>query len=327
MRGVFTISDRNNTGLSGFLTKLAQARPRMSLSGACFKRGAACPVALCLVFLLSACAGPLEINTRIDKAALHDKALVSAPVSVYIRPFTDNRDPAKTPFKDPRTIGRVNVPVSDMIGDSLTLSEDIPIIVTSAFANGLIAAGYAITKDEKDADFLLSGAVQDFSLDLDARDALNIGVSAQIVERETSRVIWAGVEIEKTDRYAGVMGNSRATITKYIASSLYKLVGSVLVKATPMIENTRAAFRPAINNSKESAAILASFGRVVLLTEPVRSKVYINDVYYGLTPLKLDIEPGVYEITVKHRGFKDAREKVSVRQGQITEMEVVLEKE
>ena len=120
MRGVFTISDRNNTGLSGFLTKLAQARPRMSLSGACFKRGAACPVALCLVFLLSACAGPLEINTRIDKAALHDKALVSAPVSVYIRPFTDNRDPAKTPFKDPRTIGRVNVPVSDMIGDSLT---------------------------------------------------------------------------------------------------------------------------------------------------------------------------------------------------------------
>ncbi len=307
MRGAFRISTHFNSGLSGFIAK------------------AACPVALSL--LLSACAAPLEINTRIDKASLHDKALVSAPVSVYIQPFTDNRDQSKSPFKDPRTIGRVNVPVSDMIGDRLTLSEDVPVIVTGAFANGLIAAGYAITKDEKDADFLLSGTVEAFSLDLDARDALNIGVSARIVERETGRVIWAGVEIEKTDRYAGVMGNSRATITRYIASSLYKLVGNVLVKATPMIENTRAVYRPNVDKENALSSEPASSGRAVVLAEPVRSKVYINDVYYGLTPLKLDIAPGVYEITVKHRGFKDAREKVSVRQGQITEMEVVLEKE
>lgn len=307
MAGVFIISSHNNAGLFGFVTNTGY------------------PALLSLLFLLIACAAPLEVNTRIDKAALHDKAIVSAPVTVYVQPFTDNRDPSNPPFKDPRTIGRVNVPVSDMIGDRLTLSQDIPVIVTGAFANGLNTAGYAITKDEKDADFLLSGAVQDFSLNLDARDALNIGVSARIVEVETGRVIWAGVETEKTDRYAGVMGNSRATITKYIASSLAKLVDAVLVKATPMIENTRAAYRPAVKN--ESAAIPTSTGRAVVLTAPARSKVYINDVYYGLTPLKLDIEPGVYEITVKHRGHKNAKEKVSVRQGQITEMEVILEKE
>ncbi|MBI5234842.1 MAG: PEGA domain-containing protein [Deltaproteobacteria bacterium] len=289
------------------------------------RTGAAYPTIFSLFLLLSACAAPLEINTRIDKASLHDKALVSAPVTVYIQPFIDNRDQSKSPFKDPRTIGRVNVPISDMIGDSLTLSEDIPVIVTSAFANGLIAAGYAIAQEEKDADFMISGTVEEFSLNLDARDALNIGLSGRIVERETNRVIWAGVETEKTDRYAGVMGNSRATITKYIASSLYKLVNNVLVKATPMIENTRAVYRP--NIDKENTAIPASTGRAVVLAEPVRSKVYINDVYYGLTPLKLDIAPGVYEITVKHRGFKDAMENISVRQGQITEMEVVLEKE
>ena len=46
-----------------------------------------------------------------------------------------------------------------------------------------------------------------------------------------------------------------------------------------------------------------------------------------MTPLNLDIEPGVYEIVVKSKGYKESREKVSVRLGQFTELGFDLEKE
>ena len=95
-----------------------------------------------------------------------------------------------------------------------------------------------------------------------------------------------------------------------------------------MVANTRAAYAPEkLQEAQFEKLAPQGTGRIVISTDPSRSKVYIKGVYYGMTPLNLDIEPGVYEIVVKSKGYKESSEKVSVRLGQFTELSFDLEKE
>jgi hypothetical protein len=73
------------------------------------------------------------------------------------------------------------------------------------------------------------------------------------------------------------------------------------------------------------AAVVAS-GYLSVTTTPARVKVYVDDVYFGLTPLKLELDAGVHAVKLKADGYKPASEKVSVRKGDTTELEMVLEK-
>ncbi|MDE2309382.1 MAG: PEGA domain-containing protein, partial [Betaproteobacteria bacterium] len=50
-----------------------------------------------------------------------------------------------------------------------------------------------------------------------------------------------------------------------------------------------------------------------------------DGVYYGLSPLRLEMEPGVHTISVKMEGYRMVSEKVSVRKGDSTEMDLSLE--
>lgn len=70
----------------------------------------------------------------------------------------------------------------------------------------------------------------------------------------------------------------------------------------------------------------ATAGLLLMNTNPQRAKVYLDGVYYGLSPLRLEMEPGVHAISVKLEGYKMVTEKVSVRKGDNTEMELNLER-
>ncbi len=67
-------------------------------------------------------------------------------------------------------------------------------------------------------------------------------------------------------------------------------------------------------------------GLLLVNTNPQRAKVYLDGVYYGLSPLRLEMEPGVHAISVKLEGYRMVTEKVSVRKGDNTEMELNLER-
>ena len=60
-------------------------------------------------------------------------------------------------------------------------------------------------------------------------------------------------------------------------------------------------------------------------TEPARAKVYLDGVYYGMSPLRVEAAPGVHKVEVKLKGYKTASEKVSLRKGDSTELELTLE--
>jgi hypothetical protein len=67
-------------------------------------------------------------------------------------------------------------------------------------------------------------------------------------------------------------------------------------------------------------------GTLVLTTNPSRAKVYLEGVYFGMSPLHVEVEAGIHSVDVKLEGYKPASEKVSIRKDDKTELELVLEK-
>lgn len=273
------------------------------------------------IFLAAAgCAGPLEVKYR----GATDGFKAGGPATVLLVPFADKRADKGA---DPRTIGAIRSPVADMNSDRLTISEDVSALVTRAFEKELQKAGYTVkTAPDDAADFVLSGEVSEFRASVGARDEIAIAVSSTVEEAATGRVIWSGAEAERGERFAGVIGNTRATLSAYIAGSLSKAVSRSIAQAGARLENTRAAYAPAEKAVKAPPPPQGT-GRLVVTTDPPRAKVYLDEVYYGLTPLNIDMDPGVYELTILHKGFKAPKEKVSVRPGQFTELEVEMERE
>ncbi|MDP2688945.1 MAG: PEGA domain-containing protein [Deltaproteobacteria bacterium] len=279
---------------------------------------------LCL-FMAAGCSGPLKVTY---KAKERPQAAIDAPVSILVTGFADARSTEAR--ADSRTIGKIDATVFDISGNKLTLQDEPAALVTDAFAVELAAAGYDVKRNGagNGADFILKGEVREFRLDIADRDRIAVEVWSEITEKETGRTIWSGVMAERAERYAGVMGNSKASIEKYINAALSKVAVGAVAEATPRIANTRAAYRPKAEEKGSGEAVekpvAEGSGRIVIRTEPPRARVYIGGVYYGLTPLSLDMEPGVYDVTIRQRGFKDSSEKVSVRKGEFTELETVL---
>ena len=66
-------------------------------------------------------------------------------------------------------------------------------------------------------------------------------------------------------------------------------------------------------------------GTLILTTQPARAKVYLDGVYFGLSPLNAEVESGIHNVDVKLEGYKKGSEKVSVRNAEKTELELILE--
>ncbi|MEK6758620.1 MAG: PEGA domain-containing protein [Deltaproteobacteria bacterium] len=278
-----------------------------------------------LVVFAAGCAGPLQVAYSPKAPDKSDK--IKAPVTVFIEPTKDLREKKAA---DPRRIGKIGAVVSDMNAGDLVISEDADGLIKRALVSEFTLAGYVVKTegDAKEADFVLRSGVKDLRLDVGPRDEVSVVITVSLDETVTGKAVWSGDSVEKGDRFAGVSGNSRQTLSWYLSSSVSKAIRSILAEINPRIANTRAAYVPEkLQEAQYEKPAPQGTGRVVISTEPSRSKVYIKDVYFGMTPLNLDIEPGVYEIVVKSKGYKESREKVSVRLGQFTELGFDLEKE
>jgi len=160
-------------------------------------------------------------------------------------------------------------------------------------------------------------------------------------------VIWSGVVVEKTDRFAGTSGNSRKDVAEFLRSVLRVVSGktsesilSVLMSTRPDLFNMVVGVKPvqgvtiysnvvasavaAATSSMPSQEAAVANGKLAVSSTPARAKVYVDGVYFGLTPLRAEIAPGVHEVSVKQDGYKTALEKVSVRKAETTELEMKL---
>ncbi len=267
---------------------------------------------LALLFAAYGCSGPLRVSYK--PAVGGDLSKLKDPVRISIAPVADARGAA-----DPRRIGKIEATIADMNATELVLSEEPARLVEEALAMELKRAGFEVVNDE--ADFSLRGAITAFRLDVGGRDEVEITIGV-ILADSMGEAVWSGPFNFKQDRYAGVMGNSRATLERLVNGAL----SSAIRKG---VNDMAAAVDGQAVNAQRPALIVeaAPTGRLVISSAPPRAKVYIDEVYYGLTPLTLDIRPGIHDVSVGQKGFRDSKERVSVRSGETTELPAVLDKE
>lgn len=302
---------------------------------------------------------PLTLSSGPSEVSLEVPAPVGAPpllrngqpLSISVADFTDARTTARG-----RILGEIKTTVRDLHGTGLALDQDVSPGLTNAVRRQLAADGMRVAGANEAADFRLTGSIKSFSLNIVGRDERSIVIDATLREGKSNDVIWSGVITEQDDRYAGTMGNSRATITSYLGEgvaalnaklsatvrdSLTKAYPRVIVASqtgdvsgtpgvttlqapTPRSEPAAAPSPVAPKTAPQAAA--AALGEISITSIPARAKVYVDDVYYGLTPLRLELPIGVTQLSVKLDGYKPMTEKVAVRRGMTTELEVRLQK-
>jgi len=321
------------------------------------KRGASFGLIVALAWLtLSGCAGTgvasgngsaIHVGTAVASSAAKS-ADDDKRAALRIATYLDHRAVAPS-----RKIGNIRATVVDMHVSELVLDEDIPSAVTAAVGNMLDLRGFhvATTNDgvvrDGAAAFQVSGSVRKFALDIGGRDQLTIEVETTLRDGG-GRVLWSGLVSETGDRYAGVTGNTKESITRYLTAGLKTVADQTSVRVSDAAHQARPDLFPPQSPAAENAVpgeVVAvppmasapwqskghsddaqTFGRLSIVTTPPRAKVYLGDVYWGLSPLNLELAPNIYSLRFTMNGYKTATEKVSVRKAATTELEIELEK-
>jgi len=289
-------------------------------------------LSLLLTGLLYGCVSPLKVDY--NPVSGEEKASLSRSVPILIKPFTDKRA-GVTQGADPLEVGSIDSTVQDMYGSRLILSTAPAVLITEGFKKYLTAAGYTVVSPKKATSsfsgIILSGEIREFSLDIGPRDNIDIQLYAEFRDKDNAAIIWSGLAKEKDSIYAGVFGDSRRMVSKYISGTLSKVFGKIIEKAGSNIEKMSRVGEGSGNGSGNGNegydGKVRPAGRLIVKTLPARAKVYINGVYYGLTPMTLKLRPGIYNLILKKEGFNKFMEKIALGSGRATEMETALKEE
>lgn len=264
---------------------------------------------------------------------------------VRILPYVDARG-----VSDPRKIGVGGHNIYGMdapTGNDILLTQDVATMVTAVMRRRMVDAGYRVVNDNS-AAFEMSGTVRELTYDIKDRDHVSIVIETTLKDAATGKVLWSAVVAEKKDRFAGMGGDDIADVATFLRQEL----GVVTQKTANGITEVLAAQHPAMFNvvagskpvsgvtvlsapaapvapavSAAPAATQASTkGVLKITTQPGRAEIYIGGVYYGLSPLRLELAPGILEVKAELRHHRTVTEKVSVRTGETTELELRLKK-
>jgi len=306
---------------------------------------------------LAGCAvlGGNEIQVSESEHQNPDAAKVKYLASVRISGYVDGRS-----MGNPRKIGIAEARVMGLSGTEILLDSDVTDVVADSLRNRLEDTGIQVlAKDDASALYELSGVIKELKYDVKVRDEVSIKIRSTLKEIATGKVVWSGEVAQKDDRFAGVSGNTKGDIAKYLMQQL----GVVTNKTTEAIDNLLMATHPelfsltpgtkvipgvtvfvspnAVGSGAPDTSLLprqpmpetallkpmgSAPGVLVVRTEPARAKVYLDGVYFGLSPLNIESAAGVRVVEVKLKGYKKASEKVAVRIGATTELEFQLEK-
>lgn len=294
-----------------------------------------------LVAMLSGCAGTQEpgntIYMRMDEKPSPNARQQKYPVLVRLAAYEDARD-----VSDPRLIGVATTRVLGMSGKNIMLDSKVTTVVAASMKKRLSDDGLQFVEDDR-AQFQLGGVVKSLSVDIKERDYLNIVIESTLTEISSGRVIWSGVVAEKKERYAGVMGDSKGDIAAFLNNGLKKIshktsesILSVLMATRPELFGVAGVAKAAsgvtvyantpvpVVSPAAIAKPVAGTGKLALTSVPDGVKVYVDDVYYGLTPLEAEMPAGIYQLRFELDGYAKSSEKVSVRRGDRTALKVKL---
>jgi hypothetical protein len=312
-----------------------------------------------LAAVLSGCAGMLdgsnEISIREGQRAKDAAARPKSAATIRIVGYSDGRNTG-----DARKVGIARNRVNGMSGPDIRLDRDVGEVVAESMAARLDEAGFVVLeKDDASALFELGGVVREMRCDVKERDYAAVRVESTLKEIATGKVVWSGEAEQKSDRFAGVSGNDKGDIANYLQHELNTVTGKTAASIQSTLVATRSELfgvapgakviegvsvfvtqgsTPSLNPNNTSllkgagVAVngtvkpVAAEGQLSVRTEPSRAKVYLDGVYYGLSPLSIAATAGIHTVEVKLSGYRKASEKVAVRGDTTTELEFQLEK-
>lgn len=265
-------------------------------------------------------------------------------VTVRVLPYVDARG-----VGNPRKIGVGGENIYGLrapSGTDILLDKDAASVVTAAMKWRLKDAGYQVVEDGS-ARFAISGSVKELTYNIKARDEVSVSVATELKDLATGDILWSGIVDEKKERYPGVMGDSVRDVAGFLKIEL----GVVTEKTTSAINALLSARHPELFHvapgtkpiagvtvlavppvasgvpaAPQASGVFQGKGTLMIRTKPSRARIYVGDVYYGLSPLRLELEPGILEVRARLDRYKQATEKVSVRKGETTELELTLKR-
>jgi hypothetical protein len=312
------------------------------------------------MLILSACA----TSANAPKAgafdsdnALHYKPAASSSKSgsengivILVSPYVDNRADL-----DVHHLGEITARVIGLTGHSLMVDRVVADISTDVYQRRFQAAGYTVvdTASTTKPAFELSGVVRRLTVNSKNRDEVDIAIETSVKDVATGKIIWSALVTEKGDRFAGVAGNSKNDLVDYLNHSLgvvanktvdavnallmasypqlfnltpgTKIIPGVTVYSAPLTQAPAASVvAPVV--AVVAAAPAAVTGTLVLNGKPARAKVRLDGVYFGLIPLRTELATGIHEVEVQAVGYKIYSEKISIRKGEVTELDVSLKR-
>ncbi|MDH2919118.1 MAG: PEGA domain-containing protein [Sideroxydans sp.] len=274
---------------------------------------------------------------------LADASVAKNAATLRIRPYLDQRTE-----QDARLLGVFNTRIGGLSGKQLRLDRDVAVIATEQMKQQFSNAGFAVLAEDAAAKFELSGVVKTLTLDSKARDEINIVLETSVSEIATGKVIWTAAVSQANSRFGGVAGNDRDDIVNFLYRELavvngktVSAVNSLLMASYPALFNLTPGTRTidgvtvlsaplatpvAVTSAIVVEKVASSTGTLMLSSTPSRAKIYVNEVYFGLTPLRVELDAGLHSITAKLAGRKVETEKIAVRKGETTELEMTLSK-
>ena len=255
----------------------------------------------------------LEINVEIRPTAV---ALPPALQSVrlWVSPTKDVRN---TP--DSKRVGQIKATVSDMYSTELHLERSVDELTTSALTSQLLRDGYRVVQQGQDYDYELGTQVKEFGFNVAGRDERRLLMALSLRKNGSEKLAWQAQVTEVSDRFAGVTGNSRATLSAYLEEGISQWVHEASTQL-------RAGMAPFTTPAAPVIATVATEnqGWISVITTPTRAKVYVDNVYFGQTPLRARMPAGVVSMEIRRDGYKSVVEQVSIRIGETTELESTL---
>ena len=260
--------------------------------------------------------------------------------TVRITPYIDARNNG-----NPRKIGTGGENIFGFDapkGTDILLDEEVASLVGKTMKKQLIGAGFQVA--EQEAMFELGGTIKELTLNVKGRDEVKIAIQSQLKDVKTGKILWEGLVEEKNDRFAGVGGDDMSDVVNYLNRELgvvgrktAEASGAVLMAQHPelfsILPGTKVIPGVTVLNAPGASSavpvtipVAGGKGVLVIGSEPQQAKVTIDDVYYGATPLHLDMDPGIHTVSAALDGYRKAVQKVSVRRGETTDLELKLKK-
>lgn len=261
--------------------------------------------------------------------------------TIHVTKFVDERAGMSS-----KNIGISTERILGISGKDLVLDQKVADVVTKAIKKRFEDEGFRLVEDGT-ALYELSGVVKELTYNVKVRDEISISIETTLKEVATGKILWSGVVKEQDNRFAGVSGNSKSDIANYLRYKLglvtkktYDASSAILIASHPDLFNVAPGTKPiagvtvlfssGADQPASSAVPVVSVmappktGTLTLSTKPSRAKVYLEGVYFGLSPLRAEVEVGIHNVSVKLDGYRAAFEKISVRKDETTELEIVL---